>query len=197
MTASRTDTVHTPPAATARPGRAVTLLGTATALACLAFAAVNIAFESTGDFLDGTDYAAYAAGFTVMNWLVVALKLAGAATALLSIHPRPRPRAIPAIALALWGAFATLGAYALGSLAQAITMAATDPDRIDPAGIAYVLGFLLAATGFGILAAAWSRRHHLNRRLALLGALAAPAVLGTVLLAAPAILAALGMLPTA
>jgi hypothetical protein len=191
------DTAHTDTPRTARPGRALTLLGAATALACLAFAAVNIVFESTGDHFDGTDYAAYADGFTVMNWLVVALKLTGAAAALLSIDPRPRPRAIPAVALALWGAFATLGVYALGSLAQAITMAATGTaDRIDLAGIAYVLGFLLAATGFGILAAAWARRHRLGRRIALLGALAAPAVLGTVLLAAPALLAALGMLPT-
>lgn len=191
MTAHRTDTA--PP-----PGRALTLLGAATALACLAFAAVNIAFETTGDFLDGTAYTDYATGFTVMNGLVVALKLAGAAAALGSIHPRPRPRAIPAVALALWGAFATLGVYALGSLAQAATMAATgDTDRIDPAGIAYVTGFLLAATAFGVLAATWSRRHRLHRRLALLGALAAPAVLGTVLLAAPALLAAMGLLPTA
>ncbi|MGH3705943.1 MAG: hypothetical protein ACRDT9_15015, partial [Agromyces sp.] len=45
-------------------------------LGLLAFAAVNIVFEGTGRFAAGP-LAAYASGLSVMNWLVVGLKLFG------------------------------------------------------------------------------------------------------------------------
>lgn len=69
------------------------------------------------------------------------------------------------------------------------------PDEVDLAGIAYVVFFLLAAAGFGILALSYSRRHAMGWRNALLGILGAPVVLGLVLLVVPALLTALGLLP--
>ena len=46
------------------------------ALWCVGFAVVNIVLEST-DYLADSEYADYASAFTVMNWLVVGLKMLG------------------------------------------------------------------------------------------------------------------------
>ena len=54
---------------------ATAIIGT---LALLAFAAVNIIFEGTNRFADGP-LSDYASGLSIMNWLVVGLKLLGAA----------------------------------------------------------------------------------------------------------------------
>lgn len=159
---------------------------------------VNVAFELTDHFRGGR-YADYASAFTVMNWLVTVLKVIGAVVALLSIATPSRRIPASAVTVLVWGAFATLTVYALGSVAQAIGMAAGltgSVDEIDRAGIAYVMFFLLTAAGFGVLAISYSRRHRMRTRLAILGVLGAPLVLGLVLVVVPALLATLGLMPS-
>ncbi|GAA3744537.1 hypothetical protein GCM10022225_30250 [Plantactinospora mayteni] len=166
------------------------------ALCCIVFAIVNIVFELTDHFADGP-YAEYVSAIAVMNWLVVGLKAMGAAVALLSVSHRPRlPPAV--LGVLLWGAFAMLGVYAVGSVVQAVGMASGlvgTPDQIDLAGVGYVLFFLLLAAGYGVLAISYSRRFGLRKGVAVLGVLGAPVVLGVILLAVPMLLAALGLMP--
>lgn len=180
-----------------KPGTGVTAIGWLMALWCVGFAVVNIVFEGTGHFADAR-FAEYATAITVMNWLVVGLKALGAGVALLSVDHRQRLGTPAFITMLVWGTFATLGVYVLGSVGQAIGMVTgltgTAGD-VDLAGIAYVLFFSLAATGFGILAVSYSRRHDVRRHYALLGVLGAPIVLGVVLVVVPALLAALGLMP--
>jgi len=175
----------------------VTLVGWLMVAWCVGFAGVNIGFVITDRFAGGP-YADYATGITVMNWLVVALKILGAALALLSVARGPRfvPPAI--VGVGLWGICATLAVYTLGSVAQAVAMIsglAGSPSQINLAGISYVLFFLLAAAGYGVLAISYSRRHSLGWGHAVLGLLGAPVVIGLVLLAMPAVLAAVGLMP--
>ena len=154
-------------------------------------------FEVTGHFTSGT-YAHYASGISVMDWLAVGLKVVGAAVALLSVAPRPRLVSAAVVTVLVWGAFATLGVYALGSVAEAAGMGLGligGASQIDIRSVAYVLFFLAAAAGFGVLATSYSRRHPQRKSLAILGVLGAPAVLGLLLLAIPALLAAFGLLP--
>ncbi|MFJ2028188.1 hypothetical protein [Streptosporangium sp. NPDC087985] len=185
------------PQAPARPGTGVTVTGRLVALCCIGFAVVNIVFEMTDHFADGP-YAAYASGIAVMNWLVVGLKTMGAAVALLSLAKRPRFLPPALLGVLLWGAFAMLGVYSLGSVVQAVGMAtglSGTADQIDLAGVGYVLFFLLLATGYGVLAISHSRRFGLRKGVAVLGVLGAPVMLGLILLAAPLLLAALGLIP--
>jgi hypothetical protein len=180
-----------------RPGVGITLTGHLVALCCIGFAVVNIVFELTDHFADGP-YAQYSTGFTVMNWLVVGLKVVGAAVALLSVAGRPRLLPPVVLGVLLWGAFAMLAVYAVGSVVQAIGMAsglAGSADQIDLAGVAYVLFFLLVAAGYGVLAISYSRRFRLRKGVVVLGALGAPVALGVILLAVPMLLAALGVMP--
>jgi len=171
--------------------------GALVALSCVGFAAVNIAFEINDHFADGP-YADSASALAVMNWSVAALKVIGSALALLSIAGQSRLVSPAVVTVFLWGAFATLATYALGSVAEAIGMAlglTGTVDQIDLVGIAYVLFFLLLATGNGVLAISYSRRHSTRTRLAVLGVLGAPVVLGLVLVAVPALLGMLGLMP--
>lgn len=180
-----------------RPGPVVAVIAMLVALSCLGFAVVNIVFEATAHFAAGP-YSEYAAGFAVMNWIVVGLKAVGAAVAILSVVQRPRLVSPAVMTVLLWGAFATLGVYALGSVGEAVGMAtsvAGSPDQIDIAGIGYVTYFLAMATGYGVLTISYSRRHGLRKRLAALGVLGAPALLGSLLLVIPTMLAPLGLLP--
>jgi hypothetical protein len=118
------------------------------ALWCVGFAVVNIVLEST-DYLADSEYADYASAFTVMNWLVVGLKLMGAAVALLSVTKRPpflHPRLLGVM---VWSVFATLTVYVLGGMAQALGMVLGligSASQIDLAGVAYLIFFLMAAT---------------------------------------------------
>lgn len=165
---------------------------------CIGFAVVNIVFEHTDHLADGP-YADYASAFTVMNWLVVALKGLGAVVALLSVADHPRGVPPTVVNVLVWAAFATLGVYALGGVAEAVGTVSGltgSIDQVTVAGVGYVLLFLLAAAGYGVLAIAHSRRHRLGKRFAVLGVLGAPVVLGGVLLAVPALLTALGVMPT-
>lgn len=182
--------------APARPGTGVTVIGRLTALCCIVFAVVNIVFEMTDHFADGP-YAEYVSAIAVMNWLVVGLKTLGAVVALSSVANRPRFPPAP-LGVLLWGAFAMLGVYAVGSVVQAVGMAsglAGTADQITMAGVAYVLFFLLLAAGYGVLAISYSRRFRLRKGVAVLGVLGAPVVLGAILLAVPMLLAALGLMP--
>ena len=163
-------------AASIPQGPAVTATAALVALGSLGFALVNIIFEVSDRFADGP-YAEYASGLTVMNWLVAGLKLVGAAVALLSVARRPRLVSPPVMAVLLWGAFATLGVYALGSVVQAIGMALGlmgSAAQIDVAGVAYVLASLLFAAGYGVLAISYARRHGLKRGSVVVGVLGGP-----------------------
>lgn len=191
-TGSRGTRPHVPP----RP--AVTLIGWLIAAWCVGFAAVNIALEGTDHLADG-EYADSAAAFTVMNWLVVGLKLAGAVVALLSVSHRPPPVSSRLLGVGVWGAFATLGVYVLGSTAQAIGVvsgASGSRSQIDLLDLAYLIFFLFAALGWGVLAMSYSKRHDEGWGVAALGALSAPVLLGFLLVAMPMLLAALGKMPS-
>jgi hypothetical protein len=176
------------------PSRFVVAVGLVVASWCAGFAAISVWFEVTNHFETGR-YADDAAAISVMNWFVVVLKLVGGAVALLAISPRVvAPRFVGTL---LWAAFATVTVYVVGSIAQAIVMLAGlagDADRVDVGSVGYVLAFLLAAWGFGILAISFARRSALGARPVLIGACAAPLVLASVLLVVPAILRAAGLL---
>lgn len=162
---------------------------------------VNLVLASTGHFAHGP-YAGYASGLAVMDWLVVALKAIGAAVALLSIASRPGFVSPAVVTVLVWAGFATLGVYSLGSVVEAVGMASGltgTAGQIDLAGVGCVLFFLLLAAGYGVLAISYSRRQRLRKRfvvLGVLGVLGAPVVLGLVLLAAPKLLTAAGLLPS-
>lgn len=180
-----------------RPRPIVTVIAILMALWCLGFAVVNVVFEITGHFAGGA-YAHYTPGLSVMDWLVAGLKVVGAVVALLSVAQRPRPVSPAVVTMAVWAAFATLAVYALGSVAEAAGMGLGligGADRIDAASVGYVLFFLAAAAGYGVLATSYSRRHPHGKGLAILGVIGAPAVLGLLLLAIPALLAGFGLLP--
>jgi hypothetical protein len=178
------------------PGPFVVAVGLVVALWCAGFAAMSVWFEFTDHFGVGK-YAQDATAISVVNWFVTALKVLGAALALLAVS-RTRRFLTPGIVGALlWAAFATLAVYVAGSIIQAVVMllgVSGDPDQVDAAAVGYVLGFLLGATGFGILATSYARRAGLGARVMLIGVCGAPVVLGSVLVLLPAILRAVGLL---
>ena len=180
----------------APPTRLVTAVGVLVAVWCAAFAAVNVWFEVTDKFATGP-HAADADALSVANWYVFALKVVGAAAALLSVvRPLRRVRATT-LGTVLWGACATVAIYVAGSIGQAIAIAAGltgDAESLDVASVAYVVGFLVATVGFGILALSYARRARLGKRVVVLGVCGAPVVLGSILVALPAVLRATGLL---
>lgn len=181
-----------------QPRLAVMVIGWLTAVWCAAFAVVNIVLEGTDHLADG-EYAEYTSALTVMNWLVVGLKLLGAGVALLSVSRRPPPVSANLLGVAVWGAFATIAVYFLGSLVQAVGMVSGltgSVSEIDVADLAYLIFFLPAAIGWGVLASSYSRRHGLGWHAAALGVLGAPVVLGFLLVAMPALLAGFGLMPS-
>jgi hypothetical protein len=178
------------------PSRFVVAVGVLVALWCAGFAAINVWFELTDHFGEG-QYADQARALSVANWFVTMLKVVGAAMALLSVSRTPRFLAPGIVGTLLWAAFATLAVYVVGSIIQAVVMltgVAGDAGQVDAASVGYVLAFLPAAAGFGILAISYARRAGLGRRVVLIGVLGAPVALGTVLVVLPAILAAMGLL---
>lgn len=180
-----------------RPGPVVTVTAVLMALWCIGFAAVNLVFEVTGHFASGA-YAYYTSGISVMDWLAAGLKALGAAVALMSVARRPALVSQAVVTVLVWAAFATLAVYVLGSVAEAASLGLGIPGgagRIDTRSVAYVLFFLAAAVGYGILATSYTRRHSGGKGLVILGVLGAPALLGLLLLAVPALLAAFGLLP--
>ncbi len=184
------------------PAASVIAVAALVTVCCLAFAAVNVLLETTDRFA-GRRYAHYAAeypvGIAVMNGLVIALKALGAGLALLSVTGRQRLIRPAALGVLLWAAFATLAGYSVGAAAEGVGIAfgLAGGARITPADIGYLLFFAVFAAGFGVLAVSYSRRHHLQRRHAVIGSVGAPVVLGAVLFAVPTLLAGCGLLPSA
>lgn len=169
-------------------------VGVLTALWCVGFATANVVFEITDHFALGNDPSTV--GLRVMDWLVVGLKLIGAALAVLSIGRRS---ALPPVLLsaALWAAFGTLGLYEAGNLVEGLAMlVGLMPGRSELRLIdfGYVAFFGLAAVGFGILAVGYSRRLRRPRWPDLLGLAGGPLMIAVVLGVIPAILTANGML---
>ncbi|MFB9832589.1 hypothetical protein [Actinoallomurus acaciae] len=167
------------------------------ALLCGGFAVINVVFEMTDRF-GGGPYAEYASGIAVMNWLVVGLKALGAAVALLSVAKRPRLLSPERLGVLLWGAFALLALYVLGSLVEAIgiglgLMGSTD--QLTLRSVAYVVFFLALAAGYGVLTVSYQRRQGLRGGVGVLGVVGAPVLLGTILVVVPAVLTALGLMP--
>ena len=186
-----------PSTAPRSPGAGVVVVGLLIAAWCLGFALVNLYYEVTGRFEEGP-HADYATGISVMSWIVLVLKLVGAAVAILSITKLPDSLSPRTLGVLLWGATALLALYSLGSVMQAIGMMTGltgSPDDITLAGIAYVAFFLVGALGYGVLARSYSHRYGIGKRTALVGALGAPLVLGLILAALPLLLARLGLLP--
>ncbi|MEX5717344.1 hypothetical protein [Geodermatophilus maliterrae] len=178
------------------PGTFVVAVGLLVALWCAGFAGISVWFELTEHFATG-QYADDATAISVVNRFVAVLKLVGVAVALLAISRTPRFLAPRIVGALLWAAFATLALYVVGSIMQAVvvlTGLAGEADQIDASALGYGLAFLLAATGFGILAASYARRARLSRRGMWIGACGAPLVLGSVLVILPAILRAVGLL---
>ena len=174
---------------------AIRTLAWVLAIGSIGFAVVNVVYEMTGRFDEGP-LSEYEAGVTILNWFVAALKVIGAAVALVSVAPQSR---VPArlVNILIWGGAGTLGVYALGSVVQAVGLA-VDPATsglIDAAGILYVLGFLLAAGGFAVLARSHSRRSGLGAGPAILGAVGGVILLGTILVLVPILLSAFGIMP--
>ncbi|HEY6800176.1 MAG TPA: hypothetical protein VI121_06000 [Agromyces sp.] len=188
----RSDGVGVKPASTA-----VTVTAIMGTLALLAFAAVNIIFEGTNHFADGP-LAAYASGLTVMNWLVVGLKVLGAVVLVLSVSRWASGSTPNLMTLLLWGAFGTFAIYALGTIGEAAAMAtglAGSPDEIDAAGVAYLVGTVFFATCFGVVAVSYSRRAGWRPLPMVAGLLGAPILLVALLVLAPMLLVLLGIMP--
>ncbi|MGA8040099.1 MAG: hypothetical protein WCA93_08335 [Acidimicrobiia bacterium] len=174
----------------------MTVLAWALAIGSLAFAIVNVVFEATGRFDEGP-WADYSSAISIINWFVFVVKVVGAGVALLSVTSRP-PLAPRVVNFSIWGAAGVLSVYALGSVGQAIGLV-LGPDaveQINGAGILYVTLFLLAAAGFVILASSHTRRFGIGRAPAIGGAVGGVGLLGFILLILPAILSALGLMPS-
>lgn len=180
-----------------QPGRGVTVVAWLMATWSVGFALVNLGQLVTNRFAHGRA-ADYAAGLVVLVWIVVVLKVVGAAVALLSVSRRPGRVPPRLVALLVWGAAALLGVYSLGNVVEAIGMLTGlmgSRDDITPAGLGYVGFFLVGAAGFGVLASSFSRRHPADRRAVVIGLLGAPLLLGLILLAIPMLLVAVGVMP--
>jgi hypothetical protein len=167
------------------------------AIGSIAFAVVNVVFELNGRFDEGP-LADYSAGLSIVNWFVAAIKVLGAAVAIMSVARRPRlsPRVVNFL---IWGAAGVLGVYSLGSLAQAIGIevgVGGNGDRIDSAGTIYVALFLLAAAGFVNLAVSHTRRSRLGFGSAILGSVGGVILLAFILLVLPMLLSAIGVMPS-
>jgi hypothetical protein len=181
---------------TAPPSPFVTAVGALVAVWCGVFAAISVWFEVTDKFATG-QHAADADALSVANWYVAGVKLVGVAAAVLAVVEPPRFLRPNTVGVLLWAAFATVTVYVAGSLVQALAMftgVAGDAERLDLASAGYVLAFLLAAAGFGLLAFSYAKRARLGRREVVLGVCGAPLVLGSILVVLPALLRTTGLL---
>ncbi|MQM26303.1 hypothetical protein [Glycomyces albidus] len=178
-----------------RTDRRIVAVGSIMALWCVGFAVVNVWFEATGHFSDGK-YADYAQGLLVMNVLVVVLKLLGAAVELLAVADRPRLIRPAWTSTLAFGAFAMLGVYAAAGVVEGTVLVVTGSDEVTAASVAYVLFFVLGATGFGLVAVSHWRRYRPGRAPVVVGAVGAPVMLVLILSAAPWVLGALGVMPS-
>ena len=181
-----------------RPASApVQVVGWLVAAWCVGFAAVNVAFETTGRFANGP-HAEYAAALSVMDWTVAVLKVLGATVALASVTSR-RIRVSPRlVAVMVCGAAAVLTLYCVGSIVEAIGMltgVGGDPADLTSRSVGYLVLFLFAAAGYGVLGLSFSRRYDTGRREALIGVLGGPIVVGILLVGIALLLGSLGLMP--
>lgn len=185
-----TSATTTAPPAAARPGHAVTTVGVVTALALLAFAAVNVALLA-GAHLSSDAYREAAermpVTLAVENLVAAALKIVGAASALLAVAGPVRHVRPAALAVCLWGAFGTVAVYLAGALGEGIGMIAGE-EHIRLLDVAYLLFFGVLVAGFGVLAVSHRRRYPQPGRVLVVALLAPPVVLGLLLLGIPALL---------
>ena len=161
---------------------------------CVGFAAVNVVLEASGR-LDHGPLAGYSTGLAVMEWLVVGLKVLGAAAAALTVLDRPRWVSTDARMLLVWGAFALLTLYSVVNLVELVHLLVSAPQQLTARSLAYVAFFAAGASGYGLLALSYIHRSGKTYRWAAVGALGAPAVLALLLGVAPAALSAAGLLP--
>ena len=160
---------------------------------CLGFAAVNVGLQVTGALVRGP-LAPYASGLTVMQVLVVVLKLLGAAVAVLAVVPGPARPAAGTRTMLVWGAFALLALYVLGGCVDLVRLLLAGSDEVTARSLAYLAFLATGAVGYGVLAC-FRLRAPGQRRYAVVGALGAPVLLGLVLGAVPALLTGAGLLP--
>lgn len=141
------------------PTRFVITVGVLVAIWSAIFAGISVWFEVTDKFATGP-HAADADALSVMNWYVTVVKLIGVAAAVLALRPPHRHIGPRTVGTVLWAAFSTVTIYVAGSVAQAgaiLAGVAGAADSLDASSIGYVIAFLLAAAGFGILAVSYSR----------------------------------------
>jgi hypothetical protein len=133
-----------------------------------------------------------------MDWTVVVLKVLGATVALASVTSR-RVRVSPRlVAVMVCGAAAVLTVYCVGSIVEAIGMltgVGGDPADLTARSVGYLVLFLFAAAGYGVLGLSFSRRYDTGRREALIGVLGGPIVVGTLLVGIALLLGSLGLMP--
>lgn len=175
-----------------------------TAAWCLGFAAVSV-WQLVAGLGDDNRFAAYASGLAVMGLLVLVLKLIGAAVAVSAVAPWQERLPRNLLAAALWGGFGMLALYSAGNVVITIgtvfgllepSDAWTAAGGVTAKALLYVAFFLAGAVVFGFLAVSFHRRRHPPRTVVLTGLVGAPVLLGLLLLAAPAVLGLLGLLPT-
>jgi len=95
----------------------------------------------------------------------------------------------------IWGAFGLLGLYSAGNIVELAVLLVADAGLIELRSLAYMTFFLAGAAGYGTPALSYSRRTSAKSSHAVIGVLGAPLVLGALLVAAPAALTAMGLLP--
>lgn len=184
------------------PSPVVAAVGYLTAAWALAFAAVS-AYQVLTDGGYDAGLARYAAGLDVMAVLVLVLKLVGAAVAVAAVASwgARLPRVTTML---LWGGFGLLGLYSAGNVVLTVgtvsgllepSTAWTAAGGVTPHAVLYVLFFLAGTAMFGTLAISYRRRHPVHRGWIAAGLLGAPPALAALLVVAPALLEAAGMLP--
>lgn len=184
------------------PHGAIAAVGAGAAAWAIAFAAVS-GYQVLGGGGYDARFASYATGLDAMAVLVLALKLVGAAVAAAAVVPwgGRLPRLTTML---LWGGFGLLGLYSAGNIVLTVgtlsgllepSAAWTAAGGVTLHAVLYVLFFLAATAMFGALAVSYRRRHPIRGRWIVAGLVGAPPVLAAMLVGAPALLRAVGMLP--
>lgn len=187
----------------ADPPRTIRIAGYVLAMWYLGFAALNAwhLIRPVG-VPGGEAFAGHRAGLVAMSVVVLLLKLVGAVVAVGSVRPRWQGSWL--LAAATWGAASVLVLYSIGNLVitfgtvfglMAPSAAWTAAGGITPRSVAYVLFFAIGAVLAVMLAVSLQRRHQPDWTALAAGVIAAPALLGGLLVVAPTLLTAAGLLP--
>lgn len=168
------------------PARSARYAAYAAAIWALGFAAVNLYLQFRG--IDDPRVQRSWAAFTAVNLSVTVVKIAGAAVALATVLPWGRALPDRLVAVAAWAAAAVLLLYA-GTGTVRLTVQGGWGETVDAGGTfavpawAYLLFFAAPGACFAMAAADHLRRTGTARRWALLGAVCAPLLLASVVLA--------------